>query len=113
MPARQANSVYPPRTVKQPQACSIGRWSGAAPVQIKEAAVALVIKSCLGVLARQANSLHPPHTEEHKQPQACSIGLRSVTAPMQSKEKGGDNICLCRQIVCIRLCFFFLGSCSA
>ena len=44
-------------------------------------------KQLLQVPARQANSSHPPRTEE--QPQACSIGRRSVTAAVQSKEEGG------------------------
>ena len=57
-------------------------------LKAKRKAAAFVGKQRLRVPDRQANSLHPPRTEE--QPQACSIGLRSLTAPEHSKEEGGS-----------------------
>ena len=48
-------------------------------------------KQPVRVPTKQANSLHPPRTEE--QLQACSIGRKSLTAPVQSKEEGGGSVC--------------------
>ena len=67
---------------------------------------ACVGKQLLSVLARQANSLHPPRTAE--QPHACSMVW---SERLQSKEEGGAPVsasssCECRpgrQTVCFRL----------
>ena len=84
VPARQANSLHPPRTAQQPQACSTGRTSlhdGSHAKQREEAG---------GILCRQRsrpdrqNSLHPPRTQA--KPQACSTGQRSLTAPVQNTD---------------------------
>ena len=76
VPDKQANSLHPPRTDEQPQACSIGgRRSLTASTQRKEEGAGQLLSassSSKQVLATQAHSLHSPHTDE--QPQACWIG---------------------------------------
>ena len=67
-----------------------GRW------RLRYTAKRKVTAACVGehllrVLARHANSLHPPLTKE--QPQACSIGRRFLMAPVHSKEEGGGSLC--------------------
>ena len=100
VPARQANSLHPPRTAQQPQACSTGRRSVTAPVLSKEKEMQQPVLACSSckcfghrqtvcnrlapkrfcakrsaVFGHFADSLHPPRTKE--QPQACSTGRRA------------------------------------
>ena len=72
VPTRQANSLHPPRTKDQPQACSIGRRSLTAPVQSKEEGGGSLCQQAARASASQTGKqcVHPPRTED--QPQACS-----------------------------------------